>query len=448
MPLALGEHVLCRAKYNVLYFAKVITPAFVRLSGTHHRKEPLIMAHLLKCKTTSASHILGHCFREKHDGIFLKYRTSSEIDPERTELNRYVTASGGELQPCSRGTAFRKLKDRMDEIGVKRKDQVVMADWIFTVPKTLDLTYEQQIELLADFCCFVSDRYGEDNFISGALHFDETTPHVHCSFTPVKDGRFQAKNILNLRDMKNFHKDFFDYLSGKDLSFTITLEDILNGKTVGVETVADLKAKTVSDLLDIEIPSGKQNLTGKTVFTPEEYDSVSEDIKSLKSKISALDANLDAAHKRIQSSAEEILRQKQALEEKDAELSEVKLENRLLKAKADPDRYEAVEVPAEWCHESRFNLRDNIKQCFVRGFSFDIYERIGSRIRLFIDRLREYTQHKESQDFTMSGSRAAAQLRNDVREYDDLQTEKERKRQERQQRISRKPRQRDYDFER
>ena len=87
-------------------------------------------------------------------------------------------------------------------------------------------------------------------------------------------------------------------------------------------------------------------------------------------------------------------------------------------------------------------------QCFVRGFSFDIYERVGSRIRLFIDRLREYTQHKESQDFTMSGSRAAAQLRNDVREYDDLQTEKERKRQERQQRISRKPRQRDDDFER
>lgn len=378
----------------------------------------------------------------------------------------------------------RQIADYLKHVSDSRSDVaceiiIQLGDKDFWHDKTSD-ERRQMSKIFKDQLRYLEELVPELKVASAVIHYDESSPHMHIVGVPVASGYskglekqvaktkvFTANRLRFLQDqMRDRAEKGMQLPENSNLFSEINLKTKEKGrnKDIPKSSLDDFKAlekeaaelsaaialKRVSnDLLQsVEMPAGKQNFTGKTVFTAEEYESLSAGLESLKTQISVLDANLDAAHKRIQSGTEENLRLNQTLDEKNTELTEVKLEYRLLQAKADPDRYEAVEVPAEWCRESRFNSMDNIKQCFVRGFAFDIYERIGSRIRLFIDKLREYTQHKDSQDFKMSGSKAAEQLRHEVREYDDLQAEKERKRQERTQHVSRKPRRREDDWER
>lgn len=62
---------------------------------------------------------------------------------------------------------------------------------------------KEQIEFLMATYEYLKNEYGENNIAHASIHVDETCPHLHFDFVPIKDGSLNAKNVVgNKKDMK------------------------------------------------------------------------------------------------------------------------------------------------------------------------------------------------------------------------------------------------------
>lgn len=62
---------------------------------------------------------------------------------------------------------------------------------------------KEQIEFLMATYDYLKNEYGEHNIAHASIHVDETCPHLHFDFVPIKDGSLNAKNVVgNKKDMK------------------------------------------------------------------------------------------------------------------------------------------------------------------------------------------------------------------------------------------------------
>lgn len=50
-------------------------------------------------------------------------------------------------------------------------------------------------------CKWMQDYFGKDNVFHGVLHMDKANSHIHYFITPVKDGKFNASEIIGNRNM-------------------------------------------------------------------------------------------------------------------------------------------------------------------------------------------------------------------------------------------------------
>ena len=55
-----------------------------------------------------------------------------------------------------------------------------------------------------DMYTFICDKYGEENIIGFYAHLDETSPHLHCTIMPIKDGKFAFKEMFAGKDKFEF----------------------------------------------------------------------------------------------------------------------------------------------------------------------------------------------------------------------------------------------------
>lgn len=211
------------------------------------------MAHVQKFTKSSASHIIGHCEREKSEhGDFLKYRSSSDIDTSKTHMNLSMQFNDGL-------TAHERLEKRLSEVHVlKRKDVNIMCDWVVTLPKELPKDLDTIKLFFNESANFLTERYGKENIVSCNIHMDEAQPHMHFCFVPVvfdvkKDYyKVSAKEVLTRHDLNTFHTDLEDHLHK-----TIGLEKglIFSGVTAqqgGNKTIKQLKSelKEVQNAVD------------------------------------------------------------------------------------------------------------------------------------------------------------------------------------------------------
>lgn len=198
------------------------------------------MAHVMKFTKGASTRIIEHCERVKDaNGRYRKYRTGSEIDDSKTENNYSF------LLNCGAVTG----KDRLNQIlnqtyAMNRKDVVVMADWVVTLPKF----YEGDERSFFKACStFIVKRYGKEGYVGGYVHKDETSPHIHLLFVPrvydEKKERWKvcAKAVLDKKELNAFHKDLEAYLVDRGLA---EKGQILNGVTKmtgGSKTIPELK---------------------------------------------------------------------------------------------------------------------------------------------------------------------------------------------------------------
>lgn len=163
------------------------------------------MANMKKFKSPSAYRILDHFERQKNADGELKYQGDVRIDEDRSYLNLFYPDSIGGRQ---------RLKQRLVEVAPKRrKDAVIMVDWVVTLPQQLiNAERREQLVFFDHTIRFLQDRYGEDNLVRAYIHYDQTTPHLHYCFVPVATDsngiqRLCAKEVITRAELGKFHHD-------------------------------------------------------------------------------------------------------------------------------------------------------------------------------------------------------------------------------------------------
>lgn len=126
--------------------------------------------------------------------------TNTNIKNERTKDN--ITLVTSDLSYPKR---IEKIID--EQHTSKRK---VRHDAVRLITTTLELggdirnkSEKEQVEFLLATYDYLKNEYGEHNIVHASIHVDETCPHLHFDFVPIKDGSLNAKNVVgNKKDMK------------------------------------------------------------------------------------------------------------------------------------------------------------------------------------------------------------------------------------------------------
>jgi len=192
-----------------------------------------LMAHVEKFTKGAVTGLSIHIERKTTN------HSNPDIDPNRTHLNYDLCTKEGDMN--------QRLKNRLADVYCfNRSDVKVMADWIVTLPKTLEQeSMISQEEFFKTAVTFLNERYGANNVLSATVHNDETTPHLHFAFIPVvfdekkQREKVSAKEVLTRKELSTFHPDLDNYL--KQHIPHIYKEGILNNQTIGIEDVKIIK---------------------------------------------------------------------------------------------------------------------------------------------------------------------------------------------------------------
>lgn len=212
------------------------------------------MAHLEKIGARSALNVMKEIARYWED----KDRYKNSVDLTRSHLNYQITDLGDSREDSphkiSKRTAeqlTQKMRNRMSELEYrKRKDTVGLCSWIVTCPPELLENEQEQAHFFRFVYDFTTRRYGWENMLPGAVHNDETTPHIHMPFVPVVDGKKLGANaLMNKKELKAYQQDLE---KACEQEFGIK-GLILNGRHRGYKTIEELK----------EVTTAKQELTDK-----------------------------------------------------------------------------------------------------------------------------------------------------------------------------------------
>lgn len=179
------------------------------------------MAHIAKYKASAVGKLCAHYNR--WDGIDNPDVSREHINKARTRRNYTVGVyeEDGELRVGKvRGTAsWATVKGRIDAVNeaakaegkrATRKDAVVMADMVVTLPRNVRGRDAQRF--FEETYVYIAERVGVENMMGGYVHVDEKTPHMHVPFTPILDGRFNYKKLCDRRFYQTFHKGLGDRL--------------------------------------------------------------------------------------------------------------------------------------------------------------------------------------------------------------------------------------------
>lgn len=224
---------LFQMKFGITGYAKLFGLALAICYGKLKRSA----SHMAHVQKFTKGHVQGlsiHLERKTNN------HSNKDIDVTRSHLNYDLCTKPGDT--------LTRLKDRLKHVHCfNRADVKVCADWVVTLPEPLkELPAHAQRRFFEATYAFLTHRYGgEQNVLSANVHNDETTPHLHFAFVPVvfdkkkQCEKVSAKEVLTRKDLQDFHPALDTFL--KQEIPDIYQEGILNGKTVGVENVKELK---------------------------------------------------------------------------------------------------------------------------------------------------------------------------------------------------------------
>ena len=282
------------------------------------------MANEAKFTRSSFRNVIREYCREYDDET--KYK--NYVDLSKSHLNYSINGmSGREEAKSNKKLLLDKFNKRVLEVMKGRKMQSqtkAVASWVFTCPEPLRGKPELEKQYFETCADFVKERYGSENFIDGIVHYDETTPHMHCLFIPVGKSRktgletISHASVVNLKDLSNFHTDLENRLfnvfqirglgkngngQGLELDEFKEAEDKrkqLEAQLADLDRELAEREKDFNDQLakreaDFKAQQGEEasKLTDRETKVAKREDDVSKREKSLKTQISALQDILD-----------------------------------------------------------------------------------------------------------------------------------------------------------
>ena len=194
------------------------------------------MASVAKFSAGAVRNQLRHNLRE------IEHSSNVDIAPERRGRDYILSPD----RAMSEYDYFLQRKNELYCYG--REDVKVMAGWIVTAPR--DLAEERQNEFFRAAYDFMENRYGEANVVLAVVHDDEGgQAHLHFDFIPVsvdekhaQGYKICANDVLNRKELRNFHGDLQRYLDAHGLADAHVTSGITRAQG-GNRTVAELKAE-------------------------------------------------------------------------------------------------------------------------------------------------------------------------------------------------------------
>lgn len=119
--------------------------------------------------------------------------SNEDIDYGKSNLNKeYIEHGSYRAEVNDRIERFRESTRKV------RKDAVVLAEGVATAsPEFFEgKSCDEVMAYFDDVFEFCKAEFGERNLVHFTVHMDETTPHAHFGFTPIKDGTLSWKTIL------------------------------------------------------------------------------------------------------------------------------------------------------------------------------------------------------------------------------------------------------------
>jgi hypothetical protein len=114
---------------------------------------------------------------------------NGHIDPLRSTLNMVLR---GESSADEISAAVKKV---IADAGITRlrKKGIVVIEILFSLPVGSTIDAYAYFEDCTRWAC---ERFGAENVVSSIIHFDESAPHAHVLFVPLRDGKLAGSAIL------------------------------------------------------------------------------------------------------------------------------------------------------------------------------------------------------------------------------------------------------------
>lgn len=175
------------------------------------------MASVQKFAETAVVNLL------RHNDRTIENPSNPDIDSSRSNQN-YSLLSERSM------SSYDYYKQRKSELYCyNRQDVKVLAGWVVTAPK--DLPVDNRENFFKETHMFLSNRYGSNNVVQSIVHQDESgQPHLHFVFIPAtadnnpkhhQNEKICANNILNRKELRNFHPDLQKHLNERGIKATI-----------------------------------------------------------------------------------------------------------------------------------------------------------------------------------------------------------------------------------
>lgn len=134
------------------------------------------------------------------------------IDPRRQKLNVEFVQHGRYTDEVSKRIAESRQSTR-----AVRKDAVVLVEGLATAsPEFFDnKVFDETMQYFNDVFEFCKSEFGEQNLVHFTVHMDETTPHAHFGFVPLKEGSLSWKKFFPARYALGMLQDHFYEEVGK-----------------------------------------------------------------------------------------------------------------------------------------------------------------------------------------------------------------------------------------
>lgn len=316
----------------------------------------------------------------RHNNRMTAEPSNVDIDHERSQLNYSFELDHGGLTDLQ---YYKKLIDGkyIYGRGTHRLDNMVTGcGWVVTAPKEICGDPEKEREFFRGVFDFVCGRYGKENIINNAVHYDEAgEPHIHIIFCPVTgldhdkihyktaktkeavrlasgryeygyrfkldaggqkiplknyakvsdyyDEKISANDVLNKIELKNFHYDLQKYLDEKGIE-----GKVVTGRTGGVNfSVKELKEfteKTGLRLDEVKEIQGDRSLLESLVEQHSKAESLEALLKenisvieALKDEIMAKDREISEAVEANRGLTQKIKEMEMSLDDKDKNIA-------------------------------------------------------------------------------------------------------------------------------
>lgn len=141
---------------------------------------------------------------DRHNFRLNQNYSNEFIDKTKTPDNVILIKPAGGLHKA----AQRRLEEAVLPYAKRklRSDANWVSEFVVTLPK--EITQPQDIKKFYEIVInHFAEKIGTDNLLSAVIHMDETTPHLHLDFTPIKNHRLTSKDVMTRSFLLSLHDD-------------------------------------------------------------------------------------------------------------------------------------------------------------------------------------------------------------------------------------------------